>query len=214
MFSAMENSDVAAVQTLLSVVPAAVHCVTSETQTPLSLAVNNSHEELVSILLSHNADVNAFVGDGKQQGGGTETLLCKAVQKGHIGIVQALLDAGADPTKSHTVSGRSPLHMACWLGLIEVVQALLMTARERGLLRPPALSDKEPIYLLAVLFCPDTTTTYCTLYTNSPGVRCAGEGRRGQPTTACLCFRGSFRDPQGPAVKLSGRRLCGQRQKW
>ena len=152
MFSAMENLDVAAVQTLLSVVPAAVHCVNSDTQTPLSLAVNNSHEELVSILLSHNADVNAFVGDGKQQGGGTQTSLCKAVQKGHVGIVQALLDAGADPTKSHTVSGRSPLHMACWLGLIEVVQALLTTARERGLLRPPALSKKEPIYLLAVLF--------------------------------------------------------------
>merc|ERR1712115_450165 len=55
--------------------------------------------------------------------GGWSTPLYESVRRGHVRVVEILLDAGADPDKD-TKTGGSPLHMALTQGSKQVTQLL------------------------------------------------------------------------------------------
>ena len=57
---------------------------------PLMWAAHNGHYEVVSLLLSLEADIHSRDHNGN-------SILMAAVFKGHLGIVKLLLDEGADP---------------------------------------------------------------------------------------------------------------------
>jgi ankyrin repeat protein len=90
--------------------------------TPLLIASRNGHTEIVRLLLTANADVNA---PDKTNG---FTPLWKASQKGHTEIVKLLLTARADVNAVDKKEGVSPLWIASRNGHTEVVK-LLLTAK-------------------------------------------------------------------------------------
>lgn len=84
--------------------------------TPLHLAVEKNHLEVVKQLIWSGADVNVISNDGW-------TPLHVAVDEGHLNMVRYLLEQGVDVTYPN-VSGRTPIHSAAELGYIEIVRAL------------------------------------------------------------------------------------------
>lgn len=71
-----------------------------EGRTPLALAVNGGHAELVPVLIAGKANVNLGNGSG-------ETPLILAVQRRDVATARALLAAGADPDQTDNVAGMS-----------------------------------------------------------------------------------------------------------
>jgi ankyrin repeat protein len=61
---------------------------------PLSHAVNAMQFETIDLLLEHGADINALC---PRDGGGTTTMLFRAVWMGNKKLVRLLLERGADP---------------------------------------------------------------------------------------------------------------------
>ncbi|KAH9007721.1 ankyrin repeat-containing domain protein [Lactarius pseudohatsudake] len=88
--------------------------------TPLHMAARNGNFELVRMLLTHNADINARNDIG-------HTPLHAASNNGHVDIARFLLDHGADP-KARGEDRSTPLHWASYWGELEVAHLLL----ERG----------------------------------------------------------------------------------
>jgi ankyrin repeat protein len=79
----------------------------SEGSTPLDLAYQGGHLEIVHLLLGHpsgKTTINRRDHHGR-------TALWSACRRGHAGIVRALLESGADPTIAHN-NGTTPMAIA------------------------------------------------------------------------------------------------------
>jgi ankyrin repeat protein len=85
--------------------------------TALHLAASLRTSELVALLISHHADVNA-----RSEGGWTP--LHRASDVGHVKTVQVLLNAGAD-VNAVLLNKKSSLHLSAQNGHLKVVQLLL-----------------------------------------------------------------------------------------
>lgn len=94
-----------------------VDAVEQRNKTALHLAIAHGREDIVELLLCHDADVNA-----RSDGGWTP--LHNACDKGSEKIVRALLEAGAE-INSQLLTGVTPLHLAAQGGHREVVECLL-----------------------------------------------------------------------------------------
>lgn len=86
----------------------------------LSIAVRLGSLELVKILLDYELDVN-YVDDPKAN----ETCLYIAAKLNYIKIVQALLDAGADPEIKEATYGWTPIFIASVEGYEDVCRTLI-----------------------------------------------------------------------------------------
>lgn len=82
--------------------------------TPLMEAASAGHVEIIKLLISHNADVNAQSSTGN-------TPLMYACAAGHIEAVKELLAAGAN-IEDHNENGHTPLMEAASAGHVEVAK--------------------------------------------------------------------------------------------
>ena len=73
-------------------------------------AVTKGDADLVSRLIKWGADVNARDEDGRAP-------LLEASYKGNLQIIRSLLDAGADVNAREYENGRTPLHVAAYMGV-------------------------------------------------------------------------------------------------
>ena len=89
--------------------------------TPLFVAAERGHAEMVAFFLGEGASAD-------RASGGGETPLFVAARNGHSDVVAALLGAGAD-AGSMTCDGLVPLYLAARRGHAEVVRALLAADR-------------------------------------------------------------------------------------
>ncbi|EKX49720.1 hypothetical protein GUITHDRAFT_60431, partial [Guillardia theta CCMP2712] len=85
-------------------------------QTPLHVAASMGSEEICSVMLSFQANVNAVDVHG-------ETPLHKAAAQGHVGIVRMLLEEGADCMANS--KQQTPLHKAAQRGHSGIVREML-----------------------------------------------------------------------------------------
>ncbi|MFT7632150.1 MAG: ankyrin repeat protein [Mariniblastus sp.] len=85
-------------------------------RTPLYLAAENGHLDVVRLLLENQAKLDSPDEDGT-------TPLLAAANGGHASVVTALLNAGADVSNVDG-SGQSALHLAAWAGAADVVAVL------------------------------------------------------------------------------------------
>eukprot|EP00935_MAST-01C_sp_MAST-1C-sp1_P001664 g1664.t1 len=93
--------------------------------TPLIIATQNGHLDVVQALLRH-AGINA--NQARTDDGCTPLII--AAHQGHLDVVQALLGhAGIEVNQARTDNGCTPLFMAAQEGHSDVVQALLRHAR-------------------------------------------------------------------------------------
>jgi ankyrin repeat protein len=86
--------------------------------TPLIWAAYNGHKEVIRVLLSNDADIEALSRNGEM------TALLMAAYNGHNDIVEYLLSKGASADKTN-VRGDSALSLASFRGHLKVVQSLL-----------------------------------------------------------------------------------------
>ena len=92
--------------------------------TPLHLATQKGHKELVKILLAHN-DPNQAITEGERKG---LTPLHLAANKGHKEVIKILLAHKVDPNQAITEGehkGFNTLHLAANKGHKEVIKTLL-----------------------------------------------------------------------------------------
>ena len=97
--------------------------------TPLYAAIQNGNEPAVRYLLEHGADPNRM-GNTWKTGPG---VLGFAASAGNLGIVQALVEAGADVRGVDPKSGEYPLARAAWNFRPEVLEYLY----SKGAVREP-----------------------------------------------------------------------------
>ena len=88
--------------------------------TPLMLAAQNGHLEIVTALIAAGA-ASAAVNQSMSNG---QTALMSAAQNGHAEIVRALIAAGADANQAMP-DGRTALMLAAQKGHLEIVAALI-----------------------------------------------------------------------------------------
>jgi ankyrin repeat protein len=112
--------------------------------TPIFIASQIGHLEIVKALVAAGADVNIA-----RKGSGI-TPLYSASEKGHLEIVKTLLEAGADVNKATTVSGTTvsgttPLFIASFKGHLEIVKALVAAGADMNI----AITDAgvTPLYV-------------------------------------------------------------------
>ena len=86
-------------------------------KTPLIVAALAGYEDLVELLIKHEARL-----DSKDKLGGAA--LSYAAKQGHVGVVEILLDAGVN-IDAENRQGLTPLMLAAGEGRLEVVQLLL-----------------------------------------------------------------------------------------
>jgi len=90
----------------------------SQGASPLILAAERGHKDVVQLLLTSGADPNLADEDGF-------TPLLDAVDDGHFEVAKLLLDYGADPNIANKVDGYVPLMYASGSGHEDIVQLLL-----------------------------------------------------------------------------------------
>ena len=78
-------------------------------KTPLSMAAQEGHRDVVNLLLDRGADPNKADIFGL-------TPLHEAAKRGHKNVVRILLERGGDPNRVD-MWGRTPLHRAAWNGM-------------------------------------------------------------------------------------------------
>ena len=82
---------------------------------------SSEHEAMVSLLVSHGADVNARSGDPELG----KSPMYTASQKGDVGMCRTLLQQGADVDQRSTLGRFTALHTAAGAGSVEIVELLL-----------------------------------------------------------------------------------------
>ncbi len=109
-----------------------------DSKTPLYIAAQQGHLDVVLALLEKGAEVNQA-----RKGGATPLFI--AAQKGRIDVVLALLEKGAEVNQARE-SGATPLFIAAQKGHLDVVLALL----EKGAEVNQALKDgATPLFIAA-----------------------------------------------------------------
>ena len=103
-------------------------------ETPLFVATNNGHLDMVEYLLRQpNIDVNTDRAGGRPSTSAATTTTALYVQRplsaacrnGNAAITKLLLDAGADPTIVMDTKGKTPLHEACSQGSVDIAKLIL-----------------------------------------------------------------------------------------
>ena len=115
--------------------PANIAAVTERGRTALHLASENNHIEIVNLLLTRGAKMEA-TSDGYW------TSLLNAAQNGHENVVDLLLKANAD-VNARTSSGMTCLHWAAEHGHLKVVQRILK--EQKALKNPKDGFDSTPL---------------------------------------------------------------------
>ncbi len=107
----------------------------------LGRAAARGDEVAARTAVVEGADVNAAVYHGDGTMGGTRTAAFLAAKRGHLGVLAVLLAApvSADPNKRDTITGFTPLHMACINNHPDAVTLLLAHGAD------PNLADKDGI---------------------------------------------------------------------
>ena len=93
--------------------------------TPVALASQRGHSQLVSVLLSAGCDVRKTCALGDNC---SVTPLHLAAQNGHVDVVRLLIDAGAEVNAAMVcpdMKGVTPLHLAVQAEHLEVMDILL-----------------------------------------------------------------------------------------
>jgi ankyrin repeat protein len=129
MLGAIERGDFNVVKTLLESEPELANAVFAENSTPLHVAMLCNHKEIVRLLISNGADVNAKDDNGY-------TPLFAATLDHEAGdrreTVKFLIAHGADVNATDTL-GQTALHNAARVGKKEVVEVLLANKADPSL---------------------------------------------------------------------------------
>lgn len=107
--------------------------------TPLRHATKYNDVEMVTLLLSKNADPSIQFRDT------TSTVLHLAANEGYSHIIRLLLDAGAD-VNSITPYGATPLHLAVYREKLEAVQTLLEYGADVNI-KASGIADLSPLQI-------------------------------------------------------------------
>ena len=118
ILQAARTGNLARVQELLAGNPAAARDRDGEGRTPLHLAAEHGHTDVVGFLLADGADVTAATRYGR-------TALHWAARNGHTDATDALVRYGADVNAQGLVSRITPIHWASAKGHRDVVGLLL-----------------------------------------------------------------------------------------
>jgi ankyrin repeat protein len=92
--------------------------------TPLSLAAQGGHVDVVQMLLRHGADKQTAAADQR-------TPLFIACQQGHLAVVTELLAAEVDPDWPRD-DGCTPLNLAAHAGHVRITKALLEAGADKN----------------------------------------------------------------------------------
>lgn len=131
LHDAAESGDVKYVASLLLERDVQLDARDSNGLTPLYLAAQSGHAEIVSSLLAEGASVNSVGRFGR-------TPLHRAVRGGHISVVRALLSSPGIRLNDRQEGGDSALHEAASNGHTDIVELLIAAgadvnaANERG----------------------------------------------------------------------------------
>lgn len=116
---AMEDNNMSEVQRLIREEPTLLELRNEEDDyTPLMLASNGGHEEIVAWLIDQGANIEAY------SNGNRYTSLIIACRRGHLRVVSRLLEAGAN-MHTRDNNGDTILMLAVWYNRDDVVAFLL-----------------------------------------------------------------------------------------
>jgi len=122
LHDAIQKGDVAKVKTLISNNKELIHMKSEKGQAPLHLAVQNGSQEIIELLISQGADINAKDGEGN-------TPLITAIALKKTDTARFLLSKGAD-VRIKNAQEMAPLILALRYGLSELVEPILDSGQD------------------------------------------------------------------------------------